>query len=483
MRDLFLLAILPIMLYAMVQRPFIAVGMWVWTALFFPNGWVYGMASHIRYNLLFTAVAILGYLAWKHKPRVQLGMIGSFVLLFFLWTVGSTFTSLSPQEVSIEYLIRFFKVVMLFVFVALTIKDKLHVDFVLWCIVLSVGFYADLEALKFLASGGHHNIAGMPGHVLGDRNELSLAFVMTLPVCYYLLGEYGKQSRLLRLGLLGTMALLVIGVIGTMSRGGFVAMAALGAYMYIKSDRKVLLTVLIVVLVIAVMPFITADYTNRIDTIQAADEDASFMGRVVAWKLSFIMATKHPFFGGGFKSLEYFPVWSSLSREFFSFPWFYTGSALPNTTVGRAAHSVYFQVLGEQGFVGLGLYLGGLASAFFTAGNVARQAKRAGAPHWLRTLATMLQLSVFSFALGGAALSFAYVDLIFCMFGLVLVVQKRLLPATLREMAAGRTGAAAPAMPPAPGASLPARPLPGAPLLAKTTFSAPFATGERPRRG
>ena len=482
MRDLFLLAILPVMLYAMVQRPFIAVGMWVWTALFFPNGWVYGMASHIRYNLLFTAVAILGYLAWKHKPKVQLGVIGGFVLLFFLWTIGSTFTSLSPPDVSLEYLIRFFKVVMLFVFVALTIKDKLHVDFVLWCMVLSVGFYADLEALKFLASGGHHNIAGMPGHVLGDRNELSLAFVMTLPICYYLFGEYGKASRMLRLGLLGTMALLVIGVIGTMSRGGFVALAALGAYMYVKSERKVLLTVLIVALIIGLAPFITSDYTTRIDTMQAVDEDASFMGRVVAWKLSFIMATQHPFFGGGFKSLEYFPVWSNLSRDFFSFPWFYTGNALPNTTVGRAAHSVYFQVLGEHGFVGLGLYLCCLASAFFKAGSVARRARRAKAPEWLRTMATMLQLSVFAFALGGAALSFAYVDLIFCLFGLVLVLEKRLLPATLQEMALGGTGAALPAA--VPAAAGPATAPPGQlPVLAKTPLSASFTPGERPHRG
>jgi len=457
MRDVFLLALLPIMLYAMAQRPFIAVGMWVWTALFFPNGWVYGMAGNIRYNLLFTAVAILGYLAWKHKPKVQLGVIGSFVLLFFLWTCISTATTLAPPDISLEYLIRLFKVVMLFVFVALTIQDKLHIDFVLWCLVLSVGFYADLEALKFLASGGGHNIAGMPGHVLGDRNELSLAFVMTLPVCYYLLGEYGKASKLLRLGLLGTMALLVFGVIGTQSRGGFVALAALGAYMYIKSERKVLLTFLLVILIAALIPFISNDYSSRIDTIGAADQDASFMGRVVAWKLSFIMAMKHPFFGGGFKSLEYFPVWSDLSRDFFSYSWFYTGNAMPNTTVGRAAHSVYFQVLGEQGFGGLLLYLGCLASSFFKAGSVARRAKRAGAPPWLRTLATMLQLSIFAFALGGAALSFAYVDLIFCLFGLVLVLEKRLLPATLAQMEADQAVPAAPLSAPASLQPLPAR--------------------------
>lgn len=462
MRDLFMLGLLPLLLYTMAQRPFIAVGMWVWTALFFPNAWVYGIAGHIRYNLLFTAVAILGYLVYKHKPKIELGVIGGFVLAFFLWTIGSTLTTVGRLDIAIEYWIRFFKVFMLFVFVVLAIKDKLHVDFVLWCLMLSVGFYADLEAAKFILSGGGHKIVGLPGHVLGDRNELALAFVMTLPIAYYLLGEYGKHSRLLRLGLLGTMAALVIAVIGTSSRGGFVALAALGAYMYVKSERKVLLTFLIVALAVGLTPLISEEYVSRIDTIQAADEDSSFMTRVVSWKLSFIMAAKHPFFGGGFKSLEYFPNWLLLSRDFFSFPWFYTGDALPNTTVARAAHSVYFQVLGEQGFVGLGLYLGCLASAFLKAGAVVRRARRAGAPEWLRTLATMLQLSIFAFALGGAALSFAYVDLIFCLFGLVLVVEKRLLPATLRSMAASAAPGAAAL--PAAGTMAPSGPRP---VLAK----------------
>ena len=478
MRDLFLLALLPLMLYAMAQRPFIAVGMWVWTALFFPNGWVYGPAGYIRYNLLFTAVAIIGYLIYKHKPKVELGVIGGFVLLFFLWTIGSTITTIGRPDIAIEYLIRFFKVVMLFVFVVLTIKDKLHVDFVLWCLVLSVGFYADLESLKFLASGGGHKIVGMSGHVLGDRNELSLAFVMTLPIAFYLLGEYGKQSRLLHLALLGTMAALVIGVIGTSSRGGFLALTALGVYMYVKSERKVLLTVLIVALVIGLAPYISDDYVNRMDTIQTAEEDSSFMGRVVSWKLSFILASQHPFFGGGFKSLEYFPVWTSLSREFFSYSWFYTGVALPNTLVARAAHSVYFQVLGEHGFVGLALYLGCLISTFLKAGAVVRKARRGGAPEWLRTMATMLQLSVFAFALGGAGLSFAYVDLIFCLFGLVLVVEKRLLPATLRQVAAAGQASARVAPLPVAGAVKPGV----RPALAKTGLGA-SRPGQPPRQG
>ncbi|MCD2519388.1 putative O-glycosylation ligase, exosortase A system-associated [Massilia sp. G4R7] len=439
MRDLVLLAVLPVLLYAMLQRPFIALAMWPWTALFFPNGWVYGIAGSIRYNLLFAGITIFTYLIQKNKPKVHFGAVGVMVLLFFVWTTVSTTMAMSRPDIAWEIWSRFAKVIALFVFIVLIVEKKLHVDAILWGVVLSVGFYGNLEALKFIASGGGHMIAGMDGHVLGDRNELAVAFVMTLPICVYLLGEYGKRSRVISLGLIGTMCLLVTAVIGTQSRGGFIAVLALGGYLFLKSDRKILLGLLAVALAIGLSHIVSSEWTSRINTINDAGEDASFMGRVVAWKLSFIMASQNPFFGGGFKSLEYLPNWLELSKDFFSYSWFYTGDSLPPTQFARAAHSVYFQVLGEHGFFGLGIYLFCLAGAYRKAGKVARAARLRGGPAWLRSLASMLQLSIFAFALGGAALSFAYFDLIFTLFGLTIVLEARIMPAVL--------GAAAPAAP------------------------------------
>jgi probable O-glycosylation ligase (exosortase A-associated) len=441
MRDVFMLLILPVLLWVMAQRAFIGVGMWVWTALFFPNGWVYGLASNIRYNLLFTGVAILSYLVMKNKPRVHLGAVGGLILLFYVWTTISTLTSIGNPEVVWEIWSRFTKIVVLFVFVLLVIEKKLHVDFVLWCVVLSVAFYANLEAIKYIVTGGHHKIAGMGGHVLGDRNELAVAFVMTLPICYYLLGEYGRQSRVVRFGLLVTIALLAIAVIGTQSRGGFIALLALGGYLFLKSERKILTAVLIGVIVAVIAQLASSEWVDRINTMDAVDEDASFLGRVMAWKLSFIMAVRHPFFGGGFKAIEYIPVWSDLTNDFFSYPWFYTGSIIPNPLASKAAHSIYFQVLGDHGFFGLAIYLAFLGGAFWKAGKLAKAARQPGIAPWLARLATMLQLSIFSFALGGAALSFAYFDLIFAIIGLVIVLDSRILPALQAE---ARTAQAVP---------------------------------------
>jgi probable O-glycosylation ligase (exosortase A-associated) len=339
MRDLVILAVLPFLLYAMGKRPFIGLGLWMWTALFFPNGWLFGIASSIRYNLLFAGITIVGYLIWKNKPKFKLTATGALILLFFAWATASTLLGIGNPERAWDFWGRLLKTIMLFVFVLAIIENKLHIDFFLWCCVLSVGFFADLEALKYLASGGGHMIEGMTGHVLGDRNELSIAFLMTLPICIYLQQEFGKRSKLLSLALLGTIALMLIAVIGTQSRGGFIVLIALGSYFYLKSEKKGLLTVVLVVVVLGMSQLVTDEWVTRIQTVNAADKDASFMGRVVAWKLSFIMASQHPFFGGGFKALETFPVWSALSQSFDSLPWFYTGDATPDPDKVHAAHS------------------------------------------------------------------------------------------------------------------------------------------------
>jgi len=438
MRDLLLLSVLPFVILAIAKRPFIGLGLWIWTALFFPNAWVYGPAAILRYNLLFTAVAIISYVCMQNKPRMVLGGLGSLVLLFFLWTTLSTMMTLAPPEKSWEIWSRFAKVITLFVFILLVVEKKLHVDFFLWCVVLSVGFYANLEGLKFIASGGGHKISGLHGHVLADRNELSLAFTMTLPICYYLLGEYGKRSRVVHFGLLCTMGLLVTSIIGTQSRGGFVAMAGLGIYLFIKSKQKIPMAILGGMLAFALSHIVSDEWANRMNTIESADSDSSFMGRVVAWKLSFILAMKNPFFGGGFKGLEYFPVWSMLSREFFSYPWFYTGTALPNTEYARAAHSIYFQVLGDQGFVGLAIFLAILGFTFLKASRLSRKVKQLGGPEWIVNVSTMLQLSLFAYALGGAALSFAYFELVYAIVALIIVLDARVLPAVLKMQNTGQ---------------------------------------------
>jgi len=322
MRDIVLLAILPFLVYAILQRPFIGLGMWIWTAMFFPNGWVYGLASNIRFNLLFTGLTVFAYLTSKQKLRLQFGTLGTLVGFFLFWTTITTLFGLAPSNISWEFWGRLAKIMALFLLIILIMEKKLHIDFFLWCLIRSIGFFAGLEGLKYIASGGGHRIEGMTGHVIGDRNDLALALAMLLPVCFYLLSEYGNKHRVLKIGLTGLISLVIIAIVGTNSRGGLVALLSVGTYIFLKSERKLMFSLLILGFAVIMIGVIPEQWYARMNTIGAASADSSFMGRVIAWKLSFILAMQHPFVGGGFKALEYFPVWTALSQDFFQYPFF-----------------------------------------------------------------------------------------------------------------------------------------------------------------
>ena len=431
MRDIFLLVVLPFLIYAIFQRPFIGLGLWIWTALFFPNGWVFGIAGSIRYNFLFAGLTIFVYLTTKEKPKLIFGKLGSLVILFYVWSLLTTIFGLSPDEVRWEYWFKFSKIIALFIFILLIVDKKIHIDFILWCLVLSVGFYACLEGLKYIASAGGHNIAGLTGHVIGDRNELALAMAMLLPISFYLLHEFGQKSYVFKFGLLSLIILLVISIVGTSSRGGMVALSTVGGYLFLKSKRKFLFIFLFVAATTAMVGLIPEEWFNRMNTLNQAEGDASFMGRVVAWKLSFILASQNPALGGGFKALETGRVWFTLSQEFAQYPFFYSGNAIPNPNLARAAHSIYFQVLADHGFIGLTIFVAILISSFLRAGAIADKVRATCGPEWLINLSTMLKLSIFGYAIGGAALSFAYFDMIYAIFALIIVLENKFLPAPI----------------------------------------------------
>lgn len=418
MRDLVLFFVLPFLLYALFKRPFVAVGLWVWTAMFFPNYWVYGAAGSIRYNLLFSLGTVVSYIFYKNKISTKFRGTGKTVIFFLAWTLMSAILTESFFELSFEYWVRFAKVIFLFVFILLTIKKKLHFDFFLWCLVLSIGAYGGFEGLKYVLTGGGHKIEGMTGHALGDRNELALATTMLIPVCIYFLRTLGSKSSMIKLVFLGLTLMLVLTVLGSNSRGGLISLLFLGAYFFSQSKNKFMYAVATCLIVTIALQLVPDEWFSRMNTIEDANKDASFMGRVVAWKLSTILALEHPIFGGGIKSLEYLPVWNHLSQEFHSgtLAWFTTGKEVPDV-VGRAAHSIYFQVLGEQGVVGLFIFLAILGGSIL---RCRRLIKHKDAEDWVKDLAQMLQLSVLCYLVGGAALSFAYFDGIYAMIALLI---------------------------------------------------------------
>jgi probable O-glycosylation ligase (exosortase A-associated) len=403
MRDILLLALLPILIYYALKRPFIGLSLWFWTSLVPIQTWAHGLATEVRWNLLFASCTMLGYFLMKNKPKVQLqGVFWGMLLLLLL----ATLSSLYHQGFDIVVWDRwesFLKSMVFFVFVYLIVDKKLHVEALMWACVLSVTAVSASQGLKVLASGGNHVTYGISS-TFNDNNLSAFAALICIPFLLFLLSQY-KDSRIIRYGLIGGIFTNILFILGSDSRGGLVGLVVLFGYYFLKSNKKLPLVIFAVIAGGVGLSLMDASWFERMDTIKNASEDSSFMGRVVAWKLSVLMALDAPILGGGFDAIAYQPTWSSLLGNWQALDFINTAYPIK----GHVAHSIYFQVLGDLGFLGFIVFY---LIVYKSYRHFKQVRKSLATTHWMCSFASYMLLTFICFLVAGAALSVAYNEII-----------------------------------------------------------------------
>ncbi|WP_459778626.1 putative O-glycosylation ligase, exosortase A system-associated [Photobacterium sp. R1] len=410
MRDLVFLSVFMILACLSLRRPYMAVSLWLWSGLFVPSYWVYSFAKPISYNTAFALITFLTYLFSRRKPVILMDGVVVFTCLFWILTGLTTYnTIIIPELVWLEWE-KFSKVFLMFMMIALIIRQRHEFEMLLWGLIMSVGFMGAIEGLKFIASMGGHKIQGPTGHLLTDNNHFATALCMIIPLIVYQLKSV--EEKWIRAGLVGVLGLCILAILGTYSRGGFLALAIIGCYFWIKSKRKALTLLAVGVVACLSVLILPQQWYDRMETIEtAATNDTSFINRVNSWKVHTLMAMDRPFLGGGFKA-AYFPtVWERLSVDVDKVNFIETP---PPGEQSRAAHSIYFQVLGDHGFVGLALFLLIILLSFLKMRWVIvtlSQPPWNEQYRWQVDLARMMQVSLLAFCVAGAALSLAYLEL------------------------------------------------------------------------
>jgi len=422
MRDFVLVSLLPLLIYYAFKRPFIAVGLWLWTSAFNINHLVYGFASTITYNRLFAIITILAYFFSKNKPKIILDKLSILILFFFIWTTLSSFLGGANQDVIWERWNEFLRVILFYFFAVAILQKKRHIDFMLWMLVLSIAAVAAGEGLKFIASGGGHRVGGLRG-MTGDNNFSAVMILTVLPMTFYLVKQ--TQNKILKNGLVGVVALNMLGLIATYSRAGFVGLAVLIAFALKSSKRKLLWIVIMSITIYVSMNLLPESWFGRMDTVEHADEDGSFMHRVMVWKMCTVIALNNPLFGEGFKSVENLLIWQQYAGDFHLLYFIPTPEVNFNEPV-RAAHSIYFQVLSGHGFGGLILFILILSSAYVKIGSIKKRAKLNNMDDWVITLLDMLRISIIVYCVSGGTVSIAYFDFIYAIFVIIYVLDNRI---------------------------------------------------------
>lgn len=435
MRDLVFLLCFIVIFYFCIRRPFIGIAMWLWVAMFYPKGWVFGFAGGIRYNLLIAGVTMLGYFLMSDKPKTRWDLTSWLILIFLCWTCLTSATTLSIPALVWADWIEFLKICMLYFFAIAIIRTDNHINTVVWAIALSIGSYACIEGLKYILSGGGHILEGMPGHILGDRNDLAVGINMTIPLVAYLL--FITQHKLVRLALMATILLCILSVLGSNSRGGFIGLAVIGLYFWFQSKQKLMYSLLLGAIIVVGLNFMPEEWYQRMSTIDNAKDDLSFLGRVMAWKQAVAIASDN-FTGGGFKAGQFQPVWDYYD------PRFHYNHIIDTSHIvfpqAKAAHSIYFQVLGDHGYVGFILFMSICGLTFLRARRLRRQLYRQDKQHPMAYLSAMVLVALVSYLVSGAAVSLAYFDLLYIIIALVYVIEFKVVKPTPGQALAGIHG-------------------------------------------
>ncbi len=226
---------------------------------------------------------------------------------------------------------------------------------------------------------------------------------MTIPLMRYL--HLQENNKLIKLGLAIGMLLTALAAVGSQSRGALVGLALMGTMFWLKSRNKFVTALLIALAGLAVYQVMPEAWYQRMGTIQTYDQDASARGRINMWWMAWNLANDRPF-GGGF---EFWAV-----RAFSSYA--------PDPSNVRAVHSIYFQALGDHGWIGLVLFLSLLGLTWLKCSTVMRLAKQQADAKWARDLAAMIQVSLVAYMAAGAFLSLAYFDYVYHLIAVAVVV-------------------------------------------------------------
>lgn len=390
MRDLFVVFAVFGVLPFVFKRPWIGILLWTWLSMMSPHRMAWGFSTTMPFAMI-VALSTMGAMLWsKESKRLpwerETIVLALFICWMFITTLNAVYPTLAWEQ--FDKVIR----IQLMIFVGMMlITTPFRIKCLVWVMALSIAFFGVKGGIFTIINGGIHRVQGPAGTFIAGNNEMGLALAMTVPLLHYLARDL--KYRTLRPAVYSAMVLTAVAAIGTQSRGALLGMAAMGLIFWLKSKQKFMVAVLGITAVFLLAVIMPPEWYERMNTIKTYDEDGSAIGRLNAWGMAFNLAN-HRFFGGGFET------WGSAMFALYA----------PDPLNVRDVHSVYFEVLGEHGYVGLLLFLLVASYAWRSCSAIKKFAARHAEAVWAGELANMIQVSMVAYFVAGTFLGMAYYD-------------------------------------------------------------------------
>lgn len=408
MRDLLLTAFIFGTIPFILRNPYIGLLMWVWLGIMNPHRFTWGFAYNLPFAMIVALCTLVAMLVHAKKLN-PLPNDRAFIalVLFVLWLNVSPLFAFNPDFGEESYLwSRTLKIQIMVIVAFLLVTSRTQLHWLTWVLALSVGFFGIKGGVFTFLTGGEYRVWGPLQSLIADNNALALALTMAVPLFRYL--QLHSANKWIRIGCVASMLLCVISVIGSHSRGAFLALAAMSFFLFTKSRKRGLIGVAILLALPVAWQLMPENWIDRMTTIQTFEEDTSAMARINAWWVAWNVAVDRIPIGGGF-AMWIGPVFQKYA---------------PDPLSVFVAHSIYFQILGEHGFMGLALFLTVFGLAWLNGGWVMRAAKGKPELLWAYDLASMCQVSLIGYAVGGAFLSLTYFDLPYYIVAILILLRR-----------------------------------------------------------
>lgn len=420
MRDLGLLAFIAAFAALGLKRPFLWVLLYAYIDIIAPQRLGFSFLAGIpNLSLIAAALAIGGWLLTDAGKGISVSS-RQLLMLALLAYAGVTTINADVQVDAWAKWDWAWKAVFFAIFLPFALRTRLRIDAFLLTLLLCAAALIISGGIKTaLGGGGYGSLVLLLDDNSGlyEGSTISTIAIAIIPLILWFSRHgtiFSPDWRVRGFCYALCLACLLIPV-GTQARTGLVCIAALFLFMLRDSQRRILYLAGAGFLALAAVPFLPASYTSRMTTIQEYQADQSAGTRIAVWGWTLEYVKGRPF-GGGFEAYRQNRIQFDTVRQQGDG----TMTSVSASTVqdaGRAWHSAYFEMLGEQGFPGLVLWLLIHAIGLIRMERLRRRYRDNDERPWIAPLATALQNFQLTYLVGALFVGIAFQPFVWMMLG------------------------------------------------------------------
>ena len=422
MRDLVFVGFLLALFGVGFRRPFVFVLAYVYIDIVSPQRLTYLLLNTVPISLIAVGLALGAWMLVDDKRDTRFAPRQLLILILLLYCWVTTTQADFPIDAADKWT-WVWKALAFAIFLPLTLRTRLRIEALALFMVLSAASIIILGGIKTLASGGGYgalNLIVTNNTGLYESSIISCVAIAIIPLILFLMRHsliFPPEWRVKVFALALCFACILM-PIGTEARTGLVCVGVLAVLLLRHAKRRFLYLTLAVAAAAAAVPFLPASFSSRMDTIKNYKADSSASTRIEVWKWTWNYAKENPF-GGGFNAyLQNQIRYESVKTEESGALQSQEGTLV--TDKARAYHSSYFEMLGEQGFPGLIMWLAIQGIGVVRMEIVRRRYinRDPDDDQWIGALAEALQHGQLIYLVGALFVGIAFQPFVFMLIGM-----------------------------------------------------------------